>query len=163
MPLFCVSSSILNPVIQYILATKGFDVPLTNSWVTLKYSHFWIHMLILPSQPMIHTILNDKLFISFCLTSLFFLFCKYISSYTTSICSNLVLLTWSIDVWDSRYEILDVTDYELWIHGHEDTSTNKNYASRFQCKILLFHRGSWYSGTGNKIWSILLLFISFTL
>ena len=51
---------------QYVLTTKRFNVFLTSSWVVLKDSHFWKHMITLLSPTIVHTELNDnKLFISF--------------------------------------------------------------------------------------------------
>ena len=67
------NTCILNATIQYILATKIIDVPLSNFWVVLKDSHFWIHTLTRPSPTMVHTRFNDnRLFVSLLLFSLLF-------------------------------------------------------------------------------------------
>ena len=59
-------TTILSGTIQYILAIKRFDIPFTNIWAVLKDSHFWIHMLTLPSPTMVYTRFNDnRLFVFF--------------------------------------------------------------------------------------------------
>ena len=52
------NTCILNATIQYILATKRFDVRLSKVWDVWKIRIFKIHMLTLPSLTIVHTRFN---------------------------------------------------------------------------------------------------------
>ena len=54
------NTCILKATIQYTLATKKLDIPLTNSRVVLKDMSFSIYMSTLPSPTMVQTKFNDN-------------------------------------------------------------------------------------------------------